>query len=202
MNNQVEEKPKTSNRKKVILAALISILTVFIIITIYLIGYHIGIIGVSADISKQLDIIKITPESIGWNNSDILNIFGKSKFGDKGIIAPNSSGTYRFVVENDAFENICYKIKFIEENFNQINMKYRLKLDNVYIIGSRTRWASIEELAVEDLIITPNSKTMFTLEWKWFETPYDTMIGEQDYAEYQLYLNFAPDYIEGTDELV
>lgn len=182
---------KEIKRKPVIIISIIS-LFLFLIITIYLIGYQIGTIGVSADIMAQLDVIKITSNCVEWNNSKELSIFNNGIFSNKNMIAPNLKGTYKFIVQNTSSENIRYNISFLEENKHNVNMKYRLKIDNIYVVGGKDNWEDITGMNIEDILITNNSKTMYTIEWYWEESENDTQIGKKEYAEYKLYIRFTP----------
>lgn len=190
---EAQEELNKKHKRRIFLIILIVLLFLCIFISIYLIGYHIGTIGVSADVTKQLDVIKITSNSVGWNISDELNIFANPEFNNNSIIAPNSKGIYKFIVQNSSAENINYNLEFIESNEHNINMKFRLKMDNIYIIGSKDNWQEPHELNMESVLIVGGSKTMYTLEWYWEETEEDTKIGKNDYADYRLYITFTPD---------
>lgn len=189
----METQEENKSRKRIFLIILIVMLFLCIFISVYLIGYHIGTIGVSADVTKQLDVIKITSNSVGWNISDELNIFANPEFNNDSMIAPNSKGTYKFIVQNNSSEHIYYNLEFMEKNEHNINMKFRLKLDNIYIIGSKDKWQEPHELNMKDVLIVGGSKSMYTLEWYWEESEEDTNIGKKDYADYQLFINFTPD---------
>lgn len=187
------EESKNSKRKAILILFIILFFICFII-SIYLLGYRLGTIGVSSSVSKQLDVIKITSNSVDWKESDKLKIFDESNL-KNDLIAPNSNGTYKFIVQNEASENIRYNISFIEENEKNINMKFRLKIDNIYVIGNENEWIDISEMKVEDVLITSNSKTMYTLEWYWQNGENDTYIGKSEHTEYSLNVNFTP-YVE------
>jgi len=61
-----------------------------------------------------------------------------------------------------------------------INMKYRLKIDNVYIKGNKDTYVGIEELSVQDIIVLKDSTNIFTLEWYWEDDDVnDTIVGSQ-----------------------
>lgn len=189
-----EKTKKEEKNNKVLLAFFISFLCLCLVVTIYLIGYKIGTIGVSSNIIKQLDVIKITSNSVEWNVSEELKIFKNPKLNNKNIIAPNSKGTYKFIVQNESPENIYYNLCFLDENRHKINMKFRLKLDNIYVIGDSENWIDISQMNMKNVLITSNSKTMYTLEWYWEEAENDSEIGKQDYSEYRLYINFTPNF--------
>ena len=95
--------------------------------------------------------------------------------------------------------NITYDIKFTDEMNHFINMKYRLKIDNVYIRGNNDTYVSIDALNVGDIIVLKDSINVFTLEWYWEDDDKnDTIVGSQkDNEYYTLNLEIgASEYIE------
>ena len=57
-------------------------------------------------------------------------------------------------------------------------MKYRLKIDNVYIRGNTEDFIDIDNLDISDIIVLKDSINIFTLEWYWENNgEIDTMIG-------------------------
>lgn len=68
---------------------------------------------------------------------------------------------------------------------NPVNMKYKLKIDNIYIRGDKENYVDIDELDVEDIILLENSNTLFTLEWCWVDSDEeDTYVGSLKSDEY------------------
>lgn len=195
MEEQVQIDKNKKIKKRIILIVFIVFLSICLILSIYLLGYKVGTIGVSADLSKQLDVVKITPNSVDWKASDKLRIFNNPSLVNNNLIAPNSNGTYKFIVQNESTENIRYNISFIEENKHDINMKFRLKIDNIYVVGNEDKWVDVSEMNLEDVLITASSKTMYTIDWHWQEAENDTQIGQEEYSEYQLNVSFTP-YVE------
>lgn len=192
MNSADKEKNEYLHRKILIIIFVI-LFSISVILSVYLLGYRLGTIGVTPSLTKQLDVIKITSNSVDWKQSDKLKIFDNSSL-KKGVIAPETNGIYKFIVQNESSENIKYNMSFIEENTENINMKFRLKIDNIYILGNEDNWVDISKMNLEDILITSNSKTMYTLEWYWKSTENDTNINE-DGANYSLNINFTP-YVE------
>ncbi len=78
-----------------------------------------------------------------------------------------SSGTYRFSVKNNSNYDMIYNIKFEHDMTNYINMKYKLKIDNIYIRGNDNDYVDINKLNVESIIVPKHSINVYTLEWKW-----------------------------------
>lgn len=77
-------------------------------------------------------------------------------------------------------------------------MKYRLKMDNIYVLGTSKEWKKTDEMIIQDVLIPANSRTLYTLEWYWEESDNDTLIGKKDYADYELFINIVSN-IEGEE---
>lgn len=77
-------------------------------------------------------------------------------------------------------------------------MKYRLKMDNIYVIETSYTWKTADEINMKNVLIPANSRTLYTLEWYWEESDNDTLIGKKDYADYELSINIVPN-IEGEE---
>ena len=65
-----------------------------------------------------------------------LRIFENAAYKFENKIAPGVSNTYQFVIHNSSNVNVKYDILMYEESEYQINMKYRLKKNDKYIIGN------------------------------------------------------------------
>ena len=138
---------------------------------------------------KSEVVIKVMQKNLDASVIKDLDIFKNSKFNNKKIIAPFSQGTYNFKIKNETKQNIQYNILMSEENNWDVNLKYRLKLDNVYIIGNSNTWVDIDKLNVLDIIVTDESENIYTIEWYWEEASNDTLIGKSQNAEYKLKIN-------------
>ena len=103
---------------------------------------------------------------VKWNDNTDLNIFTDSKKISKvnGKIAPESTGIYVFNVNNKTKYNLKYNISFIESNEYSINMKYKLKKGNTYLVD---QYVSYEQLNINDMILNSNKTDIYSLEWKW-----------------------------------
>lgn len=117
-------------------------------------------------------------EIVKWQDETSLNIFEDSSNISKvkGKIAPESSGTYKFVVNNGTKYNLNYKISFSETNEHGINMKYKLKKGDNYIVNN---YVSYNELNIEDVLLNTKNSDTYYLEWKWVgdNDDNDTQIG-------------------------
>ena len=67
-------------------------------------------------------------------------------------------------------------------------MKYRLKLNNVYIVGDENNYEDLNKLSLEDIKILEKSKCLYTLEWKWEDSENDIEIAKNGLATYRLYI--------------
>lgn len=117
------------------------------------------------------------------------DIFENEYFNNKKI-APGVSGTYEFDVINNRKSKVKYKINTSNINNSNINLEYRLKRGNEYVIGNESTWVSISDLNLTDVLLNSKSTHSYTLEWRW---PYeggiddlDTEIGMSDNAKYEL----------------
>lgn len=188
-----KEKYEEEKKKNKRLIVIFIIVIIFLIFLFYFIGQRFSKIGYSetyAPINGQYGVkektIKITQNNIDFDEIEDLDIFCNTRFNNKKIIAPQSYGTYTFLVENLLRDRISYSIRMEEKNEYNVNMKYKLKIDNIYIVGSKDKWADVEDLKVEDIIVTENSKNRYTLEWYWEDAQNDTEIAKQLYASYEL----------------
>lgn len=185
---------KNEKRKSQRRALWIIILIIIIILLLcfcYLMFNKLGKIGYEQTSSEIVDSIQITENDIDINKIEDLNIFCNPEFGEKKMIAPQSYSTYNFKIENVTNNNIKYNISMEEINRFNINMKYKLKLDNIYIIGNKDEWVDAEKLNINDVIVTADSRNIYTLEWYWADAENDTDIGKAVYAEYKLNINIS-----------
>lgn len=186
---------KKKHRKKTIILIIIIII---LLVMFWLLGYKMGKIGyeykevynpnvntIDNNYSDNINIIKVTKDNIDILKNENLDIFVNEKFGGEKKIAPHSKGTYQFCIENVTDDDITYNIKFSDEMNYLINMKYKLKIDNVYIRGNQDTYVDLDILKVEDVIVLKDSINIFTLEWYWEDDDVqDTLVGSQETDEY------------------
>ena len=149
-------------------------------------GNVVASITVTVDNDVDDDSFKVYDEDktpVNWNGATDLHIFTKSIYNVDGVIAPESENTYEFIVKNSTVYNIKYEIKFNETNFYDINMKYKLKKNGVYIID---HYVTAEELHITDQMLSTDSKDVYHLEWKWISSSNDNSIGTNPNANYGL----------------
>ncbi len=174
------------------LKKIIYILIIIIIILILLLVWKIGRIGIDerpTSGKSYTDGIVVTEDDIGIEKNTKLNIFNNEKFEGEKIIAPHSQGTYKFYIKNKSNRDINYNIKFSDEMKKFVNMKYRLKIDNIYIRGNEEGYTTIENLDVNNVTVPKDSINMFTLEWYWEDNDeLDTKVGTSDERYYTINL--------------
>ena len=122
-------------------------------------------------------------DPLTWNGADDLKIFTNSMYGAPGVIAPESSNTYQFVIKNSTKYNIKYSIKFIETNDYHINMKYKLKKNDTYIISE---YVYPNQLDINNYLLDSSDSDTYYLEWKWVSSDNDTEIGKDPNSNYGL----------------
>ena len=174
------------------LKKIIYILIIIIIILILLLVWKIGRIGIDEIPTSgkiYVDGIAITEDDIEIEKDTQLNIFNNEKFKGEKIIAPHSQGTYKFYIRNKSNRDINYNIKFSDEMKKFVNMKYMLKIDNIYIWGNEECYTTIEKLDVDNITVPKDSINMFTLEWYWEDNDeLDTKVGTSDERYYTINL--------------
>lgn len=123
-------------------------------------------------------------EYIYQNN---LKIFENVAYKYFNKIAPGSSNTYYFVAHNISGVNMKYNIVMKEESSYKINLKYRLKKNDKYVIGNDTTWVDASKLKTEYSNITTDSSDVYALDWKWFDDDKnDTIAGKNMKDVYKL----------------
>ena len=124
-------------------------------------------------------------------NQRELKIFENPAFEyTTNLIAPGVSNTYQFVVRNNNDFAIIYDVSMFEVNPENINMKYKLKQNGIYIVGDESTWGTADDLVFTDDVLAPKSKNAYSLEWKWIDTKDDTLIGQTAVEKYQLTIEF------------
>jgi len=188
-------KENNINKKIIIILVIIIIilLLLFAILAVRLgrIGHRNGDLKeVSSSSLNMINIINVTSDDININKNTQLGIF-KNKGNNENIIAPGSKGLYKFCVQNTTDDDIKYDIIFSDLMKAKVNMKYKLKIDNVYIKGNENNYVDISDLSIKEIRVLRNSNNIFTLEWCWVEENdiQDTYAGTiEDDAYYTLNL--------------
>lgn len=120
-----------------------------------------------------------------WKNVNSINIFANEEFEGKAIIAPESTGAYRFFIANEEAEAVKYHIEAREESNIKIPMLYRLKCNGTYV----SDWKNAEEVSFDMQRLEAGKRDVLELEWKWKSSNADSYIGKHaDQVQYHLYL--------------
>lgn len=158
-------------RREIFLIIVIAILiALFVILAIKLgkIGYRTGDIKEINGKSINMDsIISIEQGDLNIGKNQSLGLFKNEK--GKKIVFPGASGVSKFCIQNTTDDDIKYDIKFSDINKRKVNIKYRLKMDNIYIKGNESKFEDISNLDINEIRVMRNSNNVFALEWKWIE---------------------------------
>ena len=134
--------------------------------------------------SKVPEIL-ITQDDIEVTKDTQLNIFNNEKFNGEKIIAPGSSGSAQFCIRNKSNYDVSYDFKFSDEMEHLVNMKYKLKIDNIYIKGNKDEYKNLEDISLEGIVVPKDSANIYTLEWYWEDdNKNDTILGNQKDTQY------------------
>ena len=147
----------------------------------------------TTDSTESDDEVLVSDNRIIWNDSSDLKIFSNSVYNFEDKIAPESSNTYQFVVKNSTSYKIKYSMSFIETNPYNINMKYRLKKNNNYIVD---RYVSYNELNLDEQLLNAKKNDTFYLDWKWVSSDNDTDAGNNQ-ANYSLKIDIKAESVNG-----
>ena len=144
--------------------------------------------------NEKLSVYDDEHTPVTWDGANDLKIFEKTLYTMDGKIAPESSNTYQFVVRNNTKYNIKYDIDFIETNPYNINMKYKLKKNDTYLID---HYVSASELNINDMTLDSSNNDTYYLEWKWVSSDNDTQIGKTENANYGLKIEIKAESTDG-----
>ena len=199
MEEDLEKNYKKETRKNRIIIVIL-IITIILLLLFFVLGCKVGKIGFgykptstepSIDSSNMILIKESDMKEVIDNK---LNIFKNEKFDGQSIIAPKSYGKYQFYVSNISNKHVKYTMKFSDEMKKFVNMKYKLKIDNVYIRGDLENYTTIDNLELDERVVLKDSTNIFTLEWYWEDNDsLDTGVGsEKDTQYYKLNLQIQP----------
>ena len=135
----------------------------------------------------------VDDSTVRWSDNTEVKIFTDSLYNIEGKIAPESSNTYKFVVNNKTKYNLKYKISFIETNPYGMNMKYKLKKNGSYLVSD---YVSYDQLNLENQILNSKKGDTFYLDWKWVSSDNDTQVGKAQ-ANYKLKIDVEAESING-----
>lgn len=125
-----------------------------------------------------------------WNSKK-LRIFTNQAYQYTSKIAPNLSNSYDFIIKNNSKYDLYVDIYMEEDNPFNINMKYKLRSNNNYLVGSKNKYADVSKLSQRNILIKANSSKEYSLDWKWIDSDNDTEIGENINSNYKLSINIG-----------
>lgn len=207
MENENKRNDATIKKQRLVIIVLIVVILCLLSYMAYKLG-NIGKVPTSSETNTG-DIFKIiiqdSSETGGviisddeqiFKNGTQINVFKQNSDKVKNDkIAPLSTGTYNFYLKNENTFPIYYNIKFTEENTYNIDMKFRLKQGDRYLVGNEEKWVSIEELNISDIVLASQTYDSFELEWCWFESSNDTYVGTQIESYYKMFMEvYAEQY--------
>lgn len=129
-----------------------------------------------------------------WKAVNRVNIFSNEEYEGKAIIAPQSSGVYRFFITNEEEKAVYYSIRAREVNEAAIPMVYRLKYNGTY----QSDWKSYRDISLDRIRLNPGKRDILELEWKWQNSERDSEIGKNaDSIAYHLYLRLQAEEVAG-----
>ena len=199
MEEDLDKNYKKETRKNRIIIVIL-IITIILLLLFFVLGCKVGKIGfgykpTSTEPSiNSSNMILIKESDMKEVIDNKLNIFKNEKFDGQSIIAPKSYGKYQFYVSNISNKHVKYTMKFSDEMKKFVNMKYKLKIDNVYIRGDLENYTTIDNLELDEIVVLKDSTNIFTLEWYWEDDDsLDTGVGsEKDTQYYKLNLQIQP----------
>lgn len=124
-----------------------------------------------------------------------LKIFENPTYQYKSIIAPGSSNSYQFIIRNNNDFKVDVRFSLIEINNYNLNLKFRLKENNIYVVGDDNNWVSADYLKLSNISLVSDKYNVYTLDWKWeFDDnrdDIDTDIGFNIKDDYKLSINIT-----------
>ena len=126
-----------------------------------------------------------------------LKVFENPAYEYTNKIAPGSQNTYQFIVHNSSEMNLRYRVEMYDQSQYKVNLKYRLKRNGEYVLGSDNSWVTANELITEFSRINSGKSDKYSLDWKWFDDDYnDTIAGKNMTDLYKLYIRFYFEEVE------
>lgn len=142
----------------------------------------------------DLGIVFVDDKNGNYIYQQNLQIFNNAAFQYTDKIAPGVSNTYHFVVYNSTKLKLRYYVEMYETTEHKVNLKYRLKRNNSYVIGNDNKWVTANELKTEFSKINASTSDNYSLDWKWEyedgKDNEDTIAGENMTSNYKLNIRF------------
>ena len=141
--------------------------------------------------AHEIDKIFVDDKNGDYIYQQNLEIFNNATYEYTNKIAPGVSNTYQFVVHNSSDQNLNYYVEMYEITEYKVNLKYRLKKNGEYVVGSSSHWVSASDLKTAMARINSGVSDKYTLDWKWFDDDVnDTIAGKSMTDTYKLNIRF------------
>ena len=195
MENNINELKKQRDRSRILNIILIIIIIILLLLG-YVVGSKIGKIGLRSKETttqpeeitqeeKLMPEIEITQDDIDVTIETQLIIFNNEIFIGEKFIDPGSKGVVQICIRNKSNYDVSYDFNFTDEMQYHVNMKYKLKLHNVYIKGNKEEYKKLEDIKLKEVIVPKDSANIYTLEWYWEDDDKnDTIVGSQQDKQY------------------
>ena len=144
------------------------------------------------DETEELDGFYVKDRQITWQSTNELRIFTNPMYGKNGTIAPEDTNVYQFVIKNNTDYDTTYSIEFIENNPHNLNMKYKLKKGDTYIVSDYSDYSALDQT---DIAISKKGSDTYYLEWKWVGSSNDNDYADIDNA-YDLSIDIKAETID------
>lgn len=182
MSRKARQKREERKQKLILLIFLL-----VIVITIFVVKYYrdaLGEIGFDPNDIPYYDMIRFEDGPSGkiLSEDKQLNIFNSPAHDGAKIIFPGAHGEYDFFVYNITTGAIGVDLHFSDENPNRVPMRYKVKIDGAYHIGSDARWYTMPEIVKLPALfctLAPGSNLRVTVIWEWQDVDdiRDTQLG-------------------------
>jgi hypothetical protein len=160
-------------------------------------GYKVIPVYNEDDKKDYLGKIFISDKNGNYVYQQKLNVFENPAYEYTNKIAPGSHNTYQFIVQNSSEMDLRYRVEMYDQTQYKVNLKYRLKRNGEYILGSDNSWVTSSELITNFSRINSGTSDKYSLDWKWFDDDYnDTIAGKNMTELYKLYIRFYFEEIE------
>lgn len=144
--------------------------------------------NINENITKEdVEKLKFMQGKDEFKTLNNLDMFKNFEYEESKLIYPGLSGKYYFQVENNSEKDMEYILSVIENNPRNVNMKYALKRNGIYIAGNDNQYANISELQKTNLWIASGKGDNYILYWKWVDTDKDALSSNPiERGEYKL----------------
>lgn len=108
-----------------------------------------------------------TPAVLFSNDDSVFSQNFDFKIFNVERIGSNDSGTYNFKIKNNVNGLVKYIISFDEQNDYNVNMMYKIKRNNEYVLGDENNYVKIDSLNLGDRLLEVGKIDEYTIDWKW-----------------------------------